>query len=74
VGKLLSAGEGRKGEKKEKEIMGKTARVTDCEWEFIGEGYNPAEAVELCADEEGRGSEEETRKVDKDKTWEYWYG
>ena len=54
--------------------MGETATMTDCEWEFIGEGYDPAEAAELCANEESRGSEEETGKVDKDKTWEYWYG
>jgi hypothetical protein len=55
-------------------MLNKTATVIDCEWEFIGEGYSPAEVLELCAEEEGRGSEEETEKVDKDKTWEYWYG
>jgi hypothetical protein len=54
--------------------MGKTATGTDCEWEIIGEGYTHEEAVELCADEEGGGSEEEMGRVDKDKTWEYWYG
>jgi hypothetical protein len=71
---MVICGEGSKGGKKEKEIMGETATMTDCEWEFIGEGYDPAEAAELCANEESRGSEEETGKVDKDKTWEYWYG
>jgi hypothetical protein len=55
-------------------MMNKTATMTDCEWEFIGEGYSPAEAVELCAEEEGRRSDEERGKWDEEKSWEYWFG
>jgi hypothetical protein len=54
--------------------MGKTSTVTDCEWEFIGEGYDPAGADELCADDESRRSDEEREKWDEEKSWEYWFG
>ena len=51
-----------------------TSMVTDCQWDFIGEGYDPAEAAELCADEEIRRSDEEKEKSGEDQAWEYWYG
>jgi len=54
--------------------MGETPVVTDCEWEYIGEGYDPAEAAELCADGEGASSDEQTKPPGEDRIWEYWYG
>ena len=53
--------------------MGATSTVTECEWEFIGEGYVPAEANELCADIEGSRPDEESESAE-DPIWEYWYG
>ncbi len=53
--------------------MGETTAMNNCEWEYIGEGYDPAEASELCANE-GDRSTEERGKPEKDETWEYWYG
>lgn len=44
---------------------------TDCELEFIGEGYSLSAAAEICANEEGRRSDEETEKSNKDEDWEY---
>jgi len=54
--------------------MGETSTYTECELKYIGEGYDPPEAAELCADEEGRRSDEETEKSGKEKAWEYWLG
>ena len=53
--------------------MDVTSTVTDCEWEFIGEGYDPAEVSELCTDEAGSRPIVE-RESDRDPIWEYWYG
>jgi hypothetical protein len=53
--------------------MGATSTVTECEWEYIGEGYAPAEANELCADIEGGPPDEEGESAE-DPIWEYWYG
>jgi hypothetical protein len=61
------------GGENKKEKMGETNRVIDCEWEFIGEGYDPSQGGELCADE-GDQSTEERGKPKKDEPWEYWYG
>jgi hypothetical protein len=55
-------------------MTGQTATIPDCEWGYIGEGYDPAEAAELCADGKGNSSDEETEKPGKDHAWEYWYG
>ncbi len=54
--------------------MSEASTVTDCEWEFIGEGYDPAEAGELCADGEEINSELVSENSGEDKAWEYWYG
>jgi hypothetical protein len=51
-----------------------SATYTDCELEFIGEGYEPRWAAEICANEEGRRSDEEKEKSSMDKCWEYWLG
>ncbi len=64
----------RKGGKNKKEKTGRTNRVIDCEWEYIGEGYDPAEASALCADDESRRSDDEGEKWDEEKSWEYWFG
>ena len=53
--------------------MGATSTVPECEWEYIGEGYDPAEAEELCADME-RSRPDEERESAEDPIWEYWYG
>lgn len=54
--------------------MDESSTYTGCELEYIGEGYDPSWAVEICANEEGRRSDEETGKASKDKGWEYWLG
>ena len=54
--------------------MDESSTYTDCELEFIGEGYNPSLASEICANEEGRRSKVETAKSDRDECWEYWLG
>ncbi len=47
---------------------------TDCELKYMGEGYNPSMAAEICANVEARRSDEETEKSNKDEDWEYWLG
>jgi len=47
---------------------------TDCELEYMGEGYDHSLAAEICANEEGRQSHEEAEKSSKDGDWEYWLG
>ncbi len=59
---------------KEVENMDESTPYTDCELEFIGEGYEPRWAAEICANEEGRRSDEETEKASKGEGWEYWLG
>ena len=54
--------------------MGESSTYTDCELEVMGEGYDSSWAAEICADEEGRSSDEEKEKSGKDKNWEYWLG
>lgn len=54
--------------------MDESSTYTDCELEFIGEGYEPRWAAEICANEEGLRSDEETEKSSKDEGWEYWLG
>lgn len=53
--------------------MNVISTVADCEWEFIGEGYDAAEAKKLCADEAG-GRPDMEKEADGDPIWEYWYG
>ena len=53
--------------------MNVNSTLRDCEWEFIGEGYDPAEASELCADRAGSRPDQE-RESAEDPIWEYWYG
>ena len=47
------------GHRKEENIMGAHSTITECEWGYTGEGYDPAEAAELCADQEGSRYDEE---------------
>jgi hypothetical protein len=53
--------------------MSANSTVTGCEWEFIGQGYDPVEANELCAGEEGSGPDGEKEPAE-DPLWEYGYG
>jgi hypothetical protein len=47
---------------------------TECEKKFVREeGYDPAQAAEICANAEGRFSDEETRRPRQEEDWgEYW--
>jgi hypothetical protein len=54
--------------------MDETSIYAECELKHIGEGYDPPEAAELCADKQGRLSDEEGEKAGKDTGWEYWFG
>jgi hypothetical protein len=42
--------------------MDASSTYTDCELEYIGEGYHPSWAAEICANEESRRSHEEKEK------------
>ncbi len=63
-----------KSDLKERENMDESTTYTACELEFIGEGYEPSWAVEICANEEGRHSDEPKEKSDKVLGWEYLLG
>jgi len=47
--------------------MGETSSYTECELKHIGEGYDPPEAGELCADEEGPRAGGETEESGEDR-------
>jgi len=52
--------------------MDESSPYTDCELEFIGEGFDSSLAAEICANEEGRRLNEEKKKSHKVEEWEYW--
>lgn len=54
--------------------MNESFTYTDCELEYIGEGYDFSQAAEICANEEVRPSDEEAEESSKDMGWEYWLG
>jgi len=47
---------------------------TECEMKFVrDEGYDPAQAAEICANAEGRFSHGETSRPSQEEDWgEYW--
>ncbi len=54
--------------------MDESSTYTGCELEYIGEGYEPSWAAEICANAESFRSDEETEKSSKEEKWEYWLG
>jgi hypothetical protein len=50
--------------------MDESSTNADCELEFIGRGYDPLAAVEICASEEGGPPEGDTEESSEDKGWE----
>jgi hypothetical protein len=52
------------------ENMEERSTYTDCELEYIGEGYDSSQAAEICANEEVRSSDEEAEESSKDMGWE----
>ena len=54
--------------------MEENSTYTDCELEYIGEGYDSSQAAEICANEEERSSDGEEEESSKDMGWEYWLG
>ena len=54
--------------------MDESSLYTDCELEFVGEGIDFPLAAEICANEEGRHSDEKEKKERKVEEWEYWLG
>ena len=71
---LFPAGKERSPKKKEEENMDESSTYTGCELEYIGEGYDPSWAAEICANAEGRRSDEEMEKSSKEENWENWLG
>ncbi len=47
--------------------MEESSIYTDCELEYIGEGYSPSWAAEICANEESRRSVQEKEKSSNEK-------
>ena len=46
------------------------ANNIECEMKYIlDEGYDPAKAAEICAQAEGRWSDEETEHAPEDESW-----
>jgi hypothetical protein len=56
------------------ENMDESTTYTDCELEYMGEGYDSSQAAEICANEEVRPSDEETEESGRDMGGEYWFG
>lgn len=54
--------------------MAESSTFTDCELEYIEEGYDPLFAAEICANAEARRSHKEAEKPSKDQSWEYGLG
>ena len=54
--------------------MAEVFTFTECEYDYMGEGYDPSMAAEICANVEGQRSENEKEESTENEGWEYWLG
>ena len=54
--------------------MAENFNFTECEYDYMGEGYDPSMAAEMCANLESQRLEDEAEKSHEDEGWEYWLG
>jgi len=57
--------------------MAESFTFTDCEFDYMGEGYDPAMAAEICANVENRRPEDEKEESEESpeiEGSEYWLG
>jgi hypothetical protein len=54
--------------------MDESSAYSECELKFVrDEGYDPAQAAEICANAEDRFSKEDAGKSNPEEDWgEYW--
>jgi hypothetical protein len=54
--------------------MAESFTFSECEFDYMGEGYDPSMAAEICADVEGQRPEDEKEESIETEIWEYWLG
>ena len=54
--------------------MAESFTFTECEFDYMGEGYDPSLAAEICANAEDRPLEDEKEESTGVEGWEYWLG
>ncbi len=55
--------------------MEDTSAYSECELRFVrDEGYDPAQAAEICANAEDRFSKEDEGKPSREEDWEEYWG
>ncbi len=54
--------------------MAESFTFTECEFDYMGEGYDPSMAAEICANSENRRAEDEKEESTEVEGSEYWLG